>query len=188
MISRMGVPSIRSTPETTIAGPSGLLGTTRTSLTQLSPMAFGRKGERVANTPIRVLPPSRGGRTVGDQVSRTAAENCQISQRWEKSSNPRKASGFRYSGSNITAPMASSTTPLWRGMPNLVGKSVRIWAITFISRVSAMAEFILSGCFFRLLYRIYPETQALKQITEQFYRSRLIWRKERSIECFKNLE
>ena len=35
-------------------------------------MGFGRKGERVANTPMRTLPPSRGGRTVGDQVSRTA--------------------------------------------------------------------------------------------------------------------
>ena len=30
-------------------------------------MALGRKGERVANTPIRLFPPSRGGRTVGDQ-------------------------------------------------------------------------------------------------------------------------
>ena len=39
-------------------------------------MELGRKGERVANTPIRVLPPSRGGRTVGDQSPRLAAENC----------------------------------------------------------------------------------------------------------------
>ena len=43
-------------------------------------MALGRKGDRVANTPIRRFPPSRGGRTVGDQSSRTAWENCQISQ------------------------------------------------------------------------------------------------------------
>lgn len=28
---------------------------------------LGRKGERVANTPILLFPPSRGGRTVGDQ-------------------------------------------------------------------------------------------------------------------------
>ena len=33
-------------------------------------MGLGRKGERVANTPMRRLPPSRGGRTVGDQPSR----------------------------------------------------------------------------------------------------------------------
>ena len=29
----------------------------------------GAKGERVANTPMRRLPPSRGGRTVGDHCS-----------------------------------------------------------------------------------------------------------------------
>ena len=45
--------------------------------------AFGRKGERVANTPMRVFPPRRGGRTVGDQSSRTLRENCQISHRCE---------------------------------------------------------------------------------------------------------
>ncbi len=28
-------------------------------------MGLGRKGERLANTPTRRLPPSRGGRTVG---------------------------------------------------------------------------------------------------------------------------
>lgn len=57
-------------------------------------MGFGRKGERVAKTPIRVLPPSRGGRTVGDQVSRMARSKTQMSQMWEKSSKPRRASGF----------------------------------------------------------------------------------------------
>ena len=44
-------------------------------------MGLGRKGERVANTPMRAFPPRRGGRTVGDQFSRTAWENCQMSQR-----------------------------------------------------------------------------------------------------------
>ena len=29
-------------------------------------MLFGRNGERVAKTPTRLLPPSLGGRTVGD--------------------------------------------------------------------------------------------------------------------------
>lgn len=32
-------------------------------------MALGRKGERVANTPTRTLPPSLGGRTVADHPS-----------------------------------------------------------------------------------------------------------------------
>ena len=67
-------------------------------------MWFGRKGLRLANTPTRLLPPSRGGRTVGENVSpsRTAAENCQRSQIWENSSNPRTASALRYSGQNTT--------------------------------------------------------------------------------------
>ena len=54
-------------------------------------MALGRKGERVANTPMRALPPSRGGRTVGDQSFRTACENCQISQTCEKPSSRARA-------------------------------------------------------------------------------------------------
>ena len=45
-------------------------------------MGFGRKGERVANTPTRSLPPRRGGRTVADQPSRTAWENPNTSQMW----------------------------------------------------------------------------------------------------------
>ena len=39
-------------------------------------MGLGRNGERVANTPMRTLPPRRGGRTVGDQPSRSARENA----------------------------------------------------------------------------------------------------------------
>ena len=40
------------------------------SFTHESPSGFGRNGERVANTPTRVLPPSFGGSTV---VARIAA-------------------------------------------------------------------------------------------------------------------
>ena len=54
---------------------------TPASLTQLSPMAFGRKGERVAKTPTRLFPPSLGGRTVGDHVSRSVRSKDQISHR-----------------------------------------------------------------------------------------------------------
>ena len=42
------------------------------SRTLESPKGLGLKGERVANTPNRVFPPKRGGRTVGDQSSRMA--------------------------------------------------------------------------------------------------------------------
>ncbi len=43
-------------------------------------MGFGRNGDRLAKTPTRVLPPSLGGRTVGDQSSLCTAENSQTSQ------------------------------------------------------------------------------------------------------------
>ena len=118
------MPSIRSAPDTSITGPSGVWSSTPSNFTADRPMALGRKGDRVAKTPIRVLPPSRGGRTVGDHRSRTAWENCQISHRWEKPSSPRRASGFRYAGSKTILARRASTTPLCRGMPNLVGKSV----------------------------------------------------------------
>ena len=57
-------------------------------------MGLGRNGDRVANTPMRALPPSLGGRTVGDHASRSQAEKPQISHRCEKPSTPRSASGF----------------------------------------------------------------------------------------------
>ena len=110
-MSKIGVPSIRSAPEICSTGPSGVLGSTRSSRTEDSPISFGRNGERVANTPMRLLPPSLGGRTVGDQPSRTAAENCQISHRCEKPSMPRSASALRYSGSN-TMRAGTSASPL----------------------------------------------------------------------------
>ena len=94
-MSRMGVPSTRSAPDTISAGPSGVSHSTPSSLTQDSPMGLGRKGERLANTPTRRLPPSRGGRTVGDQPACLLWENSQISHRWEKPSMPRRASGER---------------------------------------------------------------------------------------------
>ena len=132
-MSKIGVPSIRSAPDTWSTGPRAGSSSTRSSRTEDSPRALGRKGERVANTPMRRLPPSLGGRTVGDQPSRTARENCQISQIWEKSSRPRTASGFRYSGSKITRPRSWGTRPLCRGTPNFSGSSVRIRAMIFIS-------------------------------------------------------
>ena len=71
-MSKMGVPSTRSAPATRSTGPSASSRSRPSSRTQLRPRALGRKGERVAKTPRRVLPPRRGGRTVGDQSSRTA--------------------------------------------------------------------------------------------------------------------
>ena len=45
-------------------------------------MALGRNGERLAKTPTRRLPPNRGGRTVGRQLSRFVSENSHSSHRW----------------------------------------------------------------------------------------------------------
>ena len=87
-------------------------------------MGLGRKGERVANTPMRTLPPSRGGRTVGDQPASTFWENPHTSQMWVKPSRPRKASRTRYSGANTTRARRASTRPLCRGMPNFSEKSL----------------------------------------------------------------
>ena len=90
----------------------------------------------MAKTPIRVFPPSRGGRTVGDQPCRTASENCQMIHRWEKSSMPRSASALRNSGSKTMVERRASTSPLCRGIPNLVEKSLCIRAMMQILTVS----------------------------------------------------
>ena len=49
---------------------------------------------------------------------------------------PRSASGFRNSGSKTMVDSNSSTKPLWRGIPNFVGKSLRIRAIVWIATFS----------------------------------------------------
>ena len=96
------------------------------------PIGFGRNGERVANTPMRTLPPRRGGRTVGDQSARTFSENSQMSQMCENASSPRTASRLRNSGSNTISACKLPTTPLWRGMPNFVAKSLWMRAMGFM--------------------------------------------------------
>ena len=101
-------------------------------------MGFGLNGERVANTPMRLLPPRRGGRTVGDQVSRWVSENPHMSQMWLNPSSPRRASAFLYSGSKTTLERTDGASPLWRGTPNFVRKSFRTLAMTFIFTDSDM--------------------------------------------------
>ena len=129
-MSKIGVPSIKSAPPTCRTVPNSRVCSTPRRRTLDSPRLLGRKGERVAKTPIRVFPPSLGGRTVGDQPCRTASENCQMSHRWEKSSMPRRASELRNSGSKTMVERRASTSPLCRGMPNLVAKSLCIRAMT----------------------------------------------------------
>ena len=58
--------------------PTGLL---RGYVNVQSPRLLGRKGERVAKTPIRSLPPRRGGLTVGVLRASRLAENSQMIHR-----------------------------------------------------------------------------------------------------------
>lgn len=99
-------------------------------------------------TPTRLFPPSRGGRTIGDQVSRTASENSQINQRWEYSSSPLSAFASRNSGSKTIVLFSSSISPLCLGIPNFSGKSVWIRAITFIAISSATFLTPFLSCIF----------------------------------------
>ena len=57
----------KSAPETTNTKPLSCVSSIRNNFTLVNPIGFGRKGERVANTPMRLFPPNRGGRTVGLQ-------------------------------------------------------------------------------------------------------------------------
>ena len=81
-ISYIGVPSTKSAPATTSARvpPHS---STPSRRTDDKPSGFGRKGERVANTPIYSLPPSNGGRTSGDHSPSflPLSENSQMSHR-----------------------------------------------------------------------------------------------------------
>ena len=141
----MGVPSIRSAPLTSRTGPSGVLGEILMRRTEDNPIWLGRKGLRVAHTPMRLLPPSRGGRTVGLHPSPSlwASLKSQSSQMCENPSNPRKASALRYSGSKMIRPVNSLTRPLWRGTPNLVLKSVCMRAMILSSIVNAFLQFLM---------------------------------------------
>ena len=80
-MSTIGVPSMRSAPLTVMEGAPSPVKLIFSILTQLMAKGFGLKLLRVANTPSRVLPPRRGGRTVGFQVSRTFSEKIHKSHK-----------------------------------------------------------------------------------------------------------
>ena len=115
-----------------MTGPRGVDSSIRVMRTDESPIGLGRKGERVAKTPMRRFPPRRGGRTVGDHSWRWASEKSHNSQICEKPSNPRNDSTFRKSGSKTMRLSTASISPLWRGTPNFVSKSFSMCAITVI--------------------------------------------------------
>ena len=81
-------------------------------------------GEREAKTPTRVLPPSLGGRTVGENFSLFASEKPHITQTCEYFSSPIKDSLTPNSPLKIKVAKELFATPLCLGTPNLVGKLV----------------------------------------------------------------
>ena len=109
---------MRSAPLTVMTGPSFLSMSMLMILADDSPSSFGRKGERDAKTPILLLPPSRGGRTVSPHWP-SLPENPQIIHRYSNPSSPRTASSLANSGVKTIFPSNSSSIPLWRGIPNL---------------------------------------------------------------------
>lgn len=127
----------------------------RSSFTQVSPMGLGRKGLRVANTPLRLVPPRRGGLTVGNHFSVvprlfsvctsltiSAAvppgvpfSNSQMSHRYVKPSIPSTAEFRANSGSKMMVPRKCGARKLFRGMPNFCGMSVWMCAIGFMAAI-----------------------------------------------------
>ena len=106
---------------------------TLASFSQESAKELGRKGERVAKTPIRLFPPSLGGRTVGENLLPSFSENPQIIHTWLYFSSPLKASATLYSGSKTRVALISLQIPLCLGKPNFVGKAVLKYPIGLIS-------------------------------------------------------
>ncbi len=96
-------------------------------------MGLGRKGERVAKTPIRRFPPSLGGRTVGDHPPLSVAGEIPDQPNMRKPSSPRSMSGFRNAGSK------TRKSPQLRHQPRLPGNAkfywgshCELWQSTFI--------------------------------------------------------
>lgn len=118
-------------------------------------MGLGRKGLRVANTPLRLVPPRRGGLTVGNHFSVvprlfsvctslaiSAAvppgvpfSNSQMSHRYVKPSIPSTAEFRANSGSKMMVPRKCGARKLFRGMPNFCGMSVWMCAIGFMAAI-----------------------------------------------------
>ena len=132
---------MRSAPHTCKTGPSAGSVSIRSRRTEDRPMALGRNGDRVAKTPIRLLPPSLGGLTVGLHVPPAVSENPQMSQRCVYSSIPLITSCWRQYGSNTISAVVS-TSPLCLGIPNFVGKSLRIYAIGFNSKLCSFISIL----------------------------------------------
>lgn len=141
-------------------------------------MGLGRKGLRVANTPMRLAPPSRGGLTVGYHFSEvprlfsvctslaisTAVppgvpfSNSQMSHRYVKPSIPSTAEFRANSGSKMMVPCKCGARKLFRGMPNFCGISVWMCAIGFMVAILPQRQvrfLLLRSWLYGLLYLVH---------------------------------
>ena len=123
LMSKTGVPSTRSRPETRNRAPPAPVISTPSRRASDKPRRFGRNKERLAKTPTRSFPPSLGGLTVGLN-SPPGGTRCARNtiQRCENPSSPRKASGVPNGGKSSTTPGTDGARPGCRGHPELFSK------------------------------------------------------------------
>ncbi|MNJ58686.1 hypothetical protein D3C77_543340 [compost metagenome] len=88
-------------------------------------MPLGRCVARVANTPMEMLPPRRGGRTLSRGLSSRAWWNRNSNQTWLTCSSPATASPLLKGGTNSSTPRAAGASCGWRGMANFSLKQER---------------------------------------------------------------
>ena len=110
------MPLTKSAPLIKSTFPSGV-SFTPLSFTTVSPNEFGLYGERVAKTPVRLLPPSFGGLTVGVHSPRFS-ENPHISHRCENASISLIIFSSLKDSSKTISDLTDGARPLCLGTPN----------------------------------------------------------------------
>lgn len=140
LISRTGVPSTISVPIKWTQAPS-----IDAISTKDNPIAHGRCGDRVLNTPTR-LPFNLGGATFDLPVFASLRWKKYMIQRCENCSNPSRAcSGLLYTDfSSSTYPVRREPIVGWRGTPRFSGKAVRILPIGLKIKSSSNEGGVLS--------------------------------------------
>src|SRR6266568_3324805 len=140
LISRIGVPSSMSTPRTCSSMPSR-----RRSSTVVRPIGFGRRGDRVANTPCDRW--SEGG-VLSNWSPRNSSlgerSNSQMTMRCEKPSmsvSPGSNSGRILSTPSASclapSPLGTSLASLYGLLTNPIGREVNIREKASISHTNA---------------------------------------------------
>ena len=131
-MSSIGVPSSISTPRTCRFAPSR-----PSNSTTVSPMGFGRRGDRVANTPW-------GRSSVGGQPTSSypsTRSNIQITKRWENPSTSR--SPRSNSGEIFSTPSAECLAPSPRGTSDVCSYGLHTNPIGRNAKVCTVPRFLV---------------------------------------------